>query len=401
VNTYLQVLRIVAIASVCTVLSLGYGRVLASPATDHQVLHRAAVTHQPLSGYSPQQIATAYDFTPLYARGVNGSGQTVALIEVDGLRPTAVHRFDKAYNLPDPTVTTYYVGGRKFATEQQAETTIDVEWLHALAPGAAIQVYYLPNDQTSKASWQTMAAALRLAAANGATTVSISLGTCGPTKGYKMTAAELAALTKQGVSVFVASGDNGDRPGPVRQCGRRIGVSYPASDPSVVAVGGTSLQLNVDNTIANEIGWYLSGGGVAKKFARPLWQSAPGLPSDNHRWIPDVSFLGDPTTGVNVYFRGKWLTVGGTSLGAPAWAAAWALVRESVQQAGQTVGAAPGILYRIANSPAYTSAFHDITEGSNGTYTAGPGWDPVTGLGTPDVANLTAAVQALVTTKSK
>jgi kumamolisin len=205
----------------------------------------------------------------------------------------------------------------------------------------------------------------------------------------------LAAAEAKGVSVFVASGDDGDLPGPVRQCGTTPAVSYPAADPSVVAVGGTTVQLNTTGSILSESAWSLSGGGIAA-FLRPSWQSAPSMPSDSQRWAPDVSFLADPQTGVEVFYHGRWHQVGGTSVGAPAWAAAWSLIRGAAQQAGKSVGAAEPLIYRIGNSSANVRAFHDILTGSNGVYKAGPGWDPVNGWGSPDVANLAAAVQALV-----
>jgi kumamolisin len=113
------------------------------------------------------------------------------------------------------------------------------------------------------------------------------------------------------------------------------------------------------------------------------------------RWVPDVAFVADPNTGVSAYFRGRYHEVGGTSLGAPAWAAAWAIVLQNAQVNGVPVGAAPKLLYRIGNSTQYATVFHDITTGSNGTYKAAPGWDPVTGWGSPDVAALAAAVEQM------
>jgi len=193
-----------------------------------------------------------------------------------------------------------------------------------------------------------------------------------------------------------ASGGSGDQPGPSSDCGRNVCVGYPGSDPSVVAVGGTSLELNPDSTVASEVAWSLSGGGLVSKFMRPVWQVAPGLPSGTSRGVPDVAFVADPATGVALYYNGRWRQGGGTSLGAPSWAAAWSLIRESVQHAGKATQAAPPLLYSIANSPSYQTVFHPITSGSNGQYSARPepGWNPVTGLGSADVAKLAAEVQA-------
>jgi subtilase family serine protease len=202
-------------------------------------------------------------------------------------------------------------------------------------------------------------------------------------------------MVQLGVSVFVSSGDTGPHPGTAHNCGHRIGVGYPSGDPSVVSVGGTTLSLNDDGSIADEIGWTKSGGGALKKLPRPAWQIAPQLPHDSYRWVPDVAFLADPQTGVAVMYNGQWRQAGGTSLGAPAWAAIWALVRQDAENQNIVLGSAPALLYRLANSHQRSGVFHDITRGGNRHFQAGLGWDAVTGWGTPDVANLADAVNSL------
>ncbi|MBV9279293.1 MAG: S53 family peptidase [Chloroflexi bacterium] len=354
-----------------------------------------ATMHQAGSAYSPDQIETAYDMGPLLDQGLDGSGQTIALMEPWGYNPADIAQFDARFQLPAPTVQQFYAGGTPFTLEKGAETTLDLEWAHALAPGATIQIYYVKNKVSARAGWANLAAGLRQAAASGATTVSMSFGSCRPDTGYKTAERALASLLQGGVSVFVSSGDSGARPGPRKVCGSRIGVAYPASDPSVVAVGGTSLQLNPDNTISQETAWHSSGGGQGVPLLRPLWQVAAQLPQDRYRWAPDVAFEGNLKTGVRMFYKGDWYVAGGTSLGAPAWAAIWALVRQDAQQAGQAVGGAAPLLYRIGNSPEFTHAFHDITRGGNGRYRAGVGWDPVTGWGTPDVNGLAQAILSL------
>jgi kumamolisin len=204
----------------------------------------------------------------------------------------------------------------------------------------------------------------------------------------------LAAALQRGVTTFVASGDSGAYAGPKKECGKTPSVTYPASDPSVVSVGGTSLQLNSDSTIATETAWNLSGGGKAIPYLRPIWQVAPQLKPGKYRQAPDVAFLGDQHTGVQVYFAGHRIIAGGTSLGAPAWAGIWSLIQEDASQQGKTVAGAPQILYHIANSATYSSAFHDILSGGNAVYHAHVGWDRVTGWGTPDANNLATAVVA-------
>ncbi len=352
-----------------------------------------ATTAQLATSYTPDQIATAYDYAPLYSRGIDGTGQTIAMLEEGTVNASDLHHFDLSAGINDPKITGYYVGGKTFNVPYDPEATLDVEWAHALAPGAAIQLYYLNGNLSVKAGWKAIATALRQAAANSAGTVSLSFGICKPTSGYKAVDNALKAITTQGVTVFAASGDTGDKPGTKSQCGTTsVGVAYPASDPSVVSVGGTSLQLNDDNTIASETAWSKGGGGFSAALLRPVWQVAPTIPSGSQRWVPDVAFLANPATGVEVLYHGRWEQVGGTSLGAPAWAAAWSLIRQDAQATGTTLSAAPALIYRIGNSSSYATAFHDIVSGSNGKYSAGPGWDPVTGWGTPDVAALDAAI---------
>jgi kumamolisin len=366
----------------------------ASAAPSAGTFHTFATTQQLADGYTPDQLEAAYDFTPLTSQGIDGTGQSIALIEFDKFSLSDLQQFDAQNSLPDPTLKQYYVGGKTFKLQNSGETTLDLEWAHALAPGATIQIYYLNGNQSNKAGWKSLATAVKQAAANGATSISMSFGACSVSSGYKTTESALAAVEKQGVSVFVSSGDTGAYPGPTRQCGQKVGVGYPASDPSIVSVGGTSLQLNDDNTIGDEIAWRLSGGGKGSPLLRPVWQVITQLANAKYRWAPDVAFLADPRTGVEIYDQGQWQVAGGTSLGAPAWAAIWALVEQDAKQSGKTVSAAPPIIYRIANSPAYSQAFHDITDGNNGYYQASAGWDPLTGWGTPDVAQFAAAVLA-------
>lgn len=352
------------------------------------------------AAFTPAGIQAAYDFSPLYRQGLDGAGQTVVLIEVDSFNPADITEFDRMYRLPDPAIIQRYIGASRFALQSGAETTIDVEWMHALAPAASIQVYYLNNDASrvsEQQGWRAMASALRTAVAQGATAVSMSLNACRPGAGFLSTSSALASLVRRGVSVFVSSGDSGAHPGPVADCGRRVGVAYPASDPSVVGVGGTRLAVGAGGGISDEVAWSLSGGGKVTRMARSPWQAERRLPPDRYRWAPDVAFVADPQTGVSVYFQGAWRQVGGTSVGAPAWTAAWALILQGASRAGKSVGAAPAMLYRVACSPAYPRAFHDIIRGGNRHYRAGQGWDAVTGLGTPDVAGLAAAIQGMAT----
>lgn len=367
---------------------------LVSPRHARPLFYDLSAPQQLATAYTPSQIEAAYNFKPLTDQGLAGAGQTIALIEVDSYKSADVRQFDTAYGLPVPVIRTGRVGG-SFRLGTGGETTMDIEWAHALAPAATLQVYYLKNDTSAQTGWKALAHAVQEATTRGAGTISMSLGTCAVSRDYTVAKKALAAVMLRGVSVFVSSGDDGAHPGPRRDCGSALGVAYPGDDPSVVSVGGTSLSLNADNSISAEVAWTRSGGGRGRPFLRPAWQLASQLPTDRFRWAPDVAFLGDPATGVAVYFNGRWTQAGGTSLGAPAWAAIWSLVREDTQTTQGVVGAAPTYIYRIGNSASYPQAFHDITRGSNGRYQALPGWDAVTGWGTPDVGGLATAVQSL------
>lgn len=386
------------IALISSLALLG-GPLLAAAPVSAQTFFSLAATRQAAYGYTPAQIETAYGMTSLTSRGVDGAGQTIALVELDTFRASDIQQFDAANGLPAPVIQQFYTGGKRFKLGNAGETTMDLEWAHALAPAAKIQVYYIKGTQSNKAGWKSLAQALTQAGNNGAQMISMSFGSCRPTTGYKTTETALANLLARGVSVFVSSGDDGALPGPVSDCGGHVGVAYPASDPSVVAVGGTSLLLNPDNTVQAETAWQRSGGGKGSPLLHPLWQVISQLPHPKYRWAPDVAFLADPRTGVAIYDKGQWQTAGGTSLGAPAWAAIWALVRENSQQTGVAISPAPQTIYAIANSAAYSQAFHDITTGGNSLYQAASGWDPVTGWGTPNVSGLVSAIQTTPTAK--
>lgn len=366
----------------------------ASAGTPSMALGDYQTSGQEPFGYSPSQIATAYDITPLYQRGVDGSGQTIAFIELDRFDPADLQTFNTAAKLPQMSVKESYAGGKAFTLVQAGETTMDLEWAHAVAPRAAVRVYYLKTAKSTPAGWKELAQTIDQVTKSGTRIVSMSFGACTLGTGYGVVQQALARALKAGVSVFVSSGDSGSFPGPPRQCGSQPGVAYPAGDPSVVAVGGTTLLLKDDSSIDAEVAWGLSGGGKAKPFPRPSWQVMSTLGPGKYRYVPDVAFLADSRTGVSMYYRGSWTLGGGTSLGAPAWAGIWALLRQDAQTAGKRPGTAPQILYQIGNSTTYAHAFSDITVGANGHYEAGPGWDPVTGWGTPVVDKMSQAILA-------
>jgi kumamolisin len=196
----------------------------------------------------------------------------------------------------------------------------------------------------------------------------------------------LAAL---GVNVFVASGDGGSNPDQSGGTTGPLQVEYAASDPSVIGVGGTTLTLDADGNVASQTGWSKGGGGLSVLFQRPTWQEAFGLASGTQRAVPDISCTADPSPGGLTVINGQAQAVGGTSWATPVCAAFCALINQARTAAGK--GYLPALgpqLYPLQG----TAALRDITQGSNGAYQAGPGYDMVTGLGVFDLPGLLSAL---------
>jgi kumamolisin len=195
---------------------------------------------------------------------------------------------------------------------------------------------------------------------------------------------KLAAL---GVTTFVASGDAGSNPdssGHARAPDSQ--VEYEASDPWVIAVGGTSLHIDRRNgNVISEIGWSDSGGGVSNAFPRQPWQKQYAPIASSLRLVPDVSCVADPNPGAFVILNGVESPVGGTSWSAPVWAGFAALIGESREKDGKPrLGFLAPSLYRLGPN----TGFREVSSGSNGAYQAGPGWNPVAGMGVPNVSEI-------------
>ena len=200
----------------------------------------------------------------------------------------------------------------------------------------------------------------------------------------------LTNLTAQGVNIFAASGDGGSNPdelgnpkaGPLQ-------TQYPASDPAVISVGGTSLTLDGNGAVASESGWSRSGGGMSVLFQRPVWQVGNGVPDGTQRAVPDISLVADPSPGALTIVKGTPQVEGGTSWAAPVYAALCALLNQGRVDNGQALlPFLNPVLYPMLG----TAALRDITSGANGAYSAGPGYDMVTGVG---VFNMPALLAGL------
>jgi kumamolisin len=273
------------------------------------------------------------------------------------------------------------------------EVELDIEVAGAVAPGAKIGVYFAPNtDQGFIDAVTTAVHDTNLRPS----IVSISWG--GPENSWTAQARNSLSSACQdaatmGVTVFVASGDGGATDG---ESGGALTVDFPSSSPYVVGCGGTKLALN-GSTITSEVAWNdlaadegASGGGVSEVFAVPSFQSGAKVPDAPNgfkgRGVPDVAGNADPASGYKVLVDGASTVIGGTSAVAPLWAGLFARIN-------QLVGKPAGFLNPILYSASATGAFRDITSGNNGGYSAGPGWDACTGLGSPRGAALLAVLK--------
>jgi kumamolisin len=350
------------------------------------------------SSYSPLQVAKAYDF-PTGAKA-NGAGQTIAILELGGgYNANDLSSFFSGLQIsPAPSVTAVGVDGASNSPTgnpdgPDSEVELDIEVAGSIAPGAKIAVYFAPN--TDQGFLDAVTTAVHDTNFNPGT-VSISWG--GPENSWTQqamnslsSACEDAAT--MGVTIFVASGDNGAADG---NSNNQLAVDFPSSSPYVIGCGGTKLTIS-GGAIASEVTWNelasnegATGGGVSQNFALPSFQQNAIVPKAPNgfagRGVPDVSGDADPTTGYDIVVDGSPSTVGGTSAVAPLWAGLFACINQSL---GKNVGYVNPLFY----TSGVASALHDITSGSNGGYNAGPGWDPCTGLGTPDGDALLAALQ--------
>lgn len=399
---------------------------LAGPGTPVSALAQSVqddcLTASPPGCYAPRQFRTAYDIQRLLDRGIDGRGKTVSVIvfAADPATPPPVvtdirqdlATFDAVFDLPTAhisVVTT--LAGASSPWDATLEEVQDTEIVHAVAPGAALRVVLMPNPQqsTPASTAAGMLAALPLAIRD--TDVVSFSGGLGEQYFSQGQVARMHDILRQAaarhVTVVAASGDRGPAASFPGSGTAVKEVPLPASDPYVLGVGGTTLTADPQTgSYIEETAWnqalppsegpnsFASGGGFSGLFARPAYQYAiPGTQAG--RGLPDVAADADGQTGTALARQtggGNYelISAGGTSAATPLWGGLMALAD---QLAGHNLGFVNPALYQIARSPEYHRAFHDITTGNNtvlvnGTtytgYQAGPGWDPVTGWGTPD-----------------
>jgi hypothetical protein len=359
--------------------------------------------------FSPANISQAYGFNDIYLsdgqggfiKG-DGAGQTIAIV-IAYQQPNLaadLHAFDQQFGLSDPQLTICnQTGSTATATLPKnatgswgVEASLDVQWIHALAPAANILVVEASSNSSTNlyqaADTARKAGIGSLSALPYTTVVSMSWGIAdfaGDTNGGLFT----TPAGKTGVMFVAASGDAG------------TAGQYPATDPGVLAVGGTTLTINSQGNYSGEVAWSGSSGGFSFNSVPSYQQGIQpygAQNSGNARMTPDVAFDGDVNSGLYVYDSfdypsAPWREAGGTSAGAPCWAALLAIADQAAGQSGPlTSSQMLTRIYAAYSTTGPTYAFHDVTSGANSSYSAGPGYDLVTGLGSPRANVVVAAL---------
>jgi kumamolisin len=378
-------------------------------------------------GFTPNQYLTAYGLGQLQGEGLRGSGERVALIEVDGFRGSDIKAFGRCFGISVPRIHAFGIGVNH-PLGPGPEATLDLEVLTASAPRlAGIDVYETTADAVG--SLQAFVAPLENAGFKPQV-ISASLGLCEPairealgSSGIRVAEAEFQLAAAGGASVLAASGDSGSA-----DCTQQDGtpddflsVNFPASSPWVTAVGGTNLHLNPFNAIASEQVWNdtdaspgsAGGGGASELFGRPSYQT--GTVAGSQRQVPDVAMLADVAPGYAVYCTASecvsggaaWQSVGGTSAATPLLAGGVALIDELLRERERAdIGQLNLLLYRIGRSSLAPSVFNDVQQYGNdvgpyipgngeplGCCSAHPGFDEASGWGS---VNLSVLAQAAV-----
>jgi subtilase family serine protease len=369
--------------------------------------------------YQPAQIQKAYGVTPLLRLGQNGSGRTIAIIDAFG-SPTMqqdLQVFDQTFGLPPANLTQIEPAGSPPPFDPNndnqfgwaVETSLDVEWANAIAPGANILLAVAPGSDDT----QIFATMKYVIDHNLADVVSMSFGEaeqCMDPTLLDQQHALFAEAVRKGITLFASSGDSGAAQPACdpKSSDALFAASTPASDPNVTGVGGTTLLADSrSGAYIGETAWTevfgcnppavapqdvnCSGGGFSSVYSRPSYQR--GFVPGNARGVPDVAYNAGDDSGVLIHLGfvdpdpRDYFVVGGTSAGSPQWAGIDAIAD---QMAHRRLGAINPALYHAASIPSlYSKVFHDIKTGDNfvqeidNGFDAGRGWDPVTGLGSP------------------
>jgi kumamolisin len=358
--------------------------------TRGKVVARATV-----KGFTPPEVAALYGFPAAF----DGKGQTIAILEFGGgYRAADLKTYFAKLGVKAPKVVAVSVGGAHNTPtgnpdSADGEVVLDIEVAGAVAPGAQIVVYFAPNtdDGFVNALYASVHDNLRRPSI-----VSISWGapekdsTLQSLKDYDAACVDAAAL---GITICAAAGDHGSS--DVNPPTKHANVDFPASNPHVLACGGTHLEakngaISVETVWNTRDGW-ATGGGVSEVFRLPDYQQRAGVPKAANprgtvgRGVPDVAANGDSETGYRIFVDGVAAVVGGTSAVAPLWAGL-------IARLNQAKGARLGFLHNKLYAVAPGRGFRDIVQGDNGAYKAKPGWDACTGLGSPNGEGLREAL---------
>jgi kumamolisin len=382
------------------------------------------------SSLTRNQIAGAYQVNQLYQQGFQGQGMTIGVAEFgDPYDPQDIANYAACAGITPPNIQNVNVVGNLAPASGEGEAAMDLELISGLAPQATILDYQADTSNTSFA--QAMVDVFdRVATDHRVQVLSVSYGTYESS----FSASELAAvnrslltLAEEGISVFISSGDCGAFAERIHNVAQ---VSFPSSAPYAIAVGGTHLLVNSSNVRTSETAWgqddglptcsndWGSGGGVSQNsaFTKPSWQtgtgtttqynggplvtvdpgplSAPVVAPNGLRQVPDVAAAAYPN--LSIYYKGSWVSSGGTSAAAPIWAAGTLLVDQGLGQKSKApIGGVPEF-YTLANHAGSFHPYNDITSGGNLFYNATTGWDYVTGWGSPnfnDILQLEASLQ--------
>ena len=352
---------------------------------------------QVISSFTPPQLAKIYD----YPSGLDGSGECIGIIELGGGETQLdLSVYFQNLDLATPKVVTLSVDGGSNAPTgdpngPDGEVMLDIEVAGGVAPGATVALYFAPN--TDRGFVDALTTAIN-DSDNRPSVISISWGS--PESNWTSQAIQslnqaLQDAATLGVTVCCASGDGGSSDGATDGLAH---VDFPASSPYAIGCGGTrivSTSNGVLETVWNdEPNGGATGGGVSDVFPIPSWQSSSKVPPSANpgghigRGVPDVCADADPATGYAVRVDGKDSVFGGTSAVAPLWSGLIALLN---QKLGHSLGYINPLLYEKLSSPALGD-FHEVTTGNNGAYQAKAGWNPCTGLGSPDGTKLMSSV---------
>ena len=357
----------------------------------------------PDGGLLPKQLLRAYDATELTEAGFTGKGVTVVVFAFDGFDQQDMDRFAEWFDLPP--FTPQVVGG--MPDRRSGEATMDLQVIHAIAPDAKLVLVNARSSVEGDGGFEKLgrlweSVDRQFPGAIWSFSIGWGCDALFTPADLAPARAALAAALRRGTTAFDATGDLAgleckgghtwsDPPSP-----DDVGVDAIASLPEMTAVGGTRLSTAADGSWLSEQSWYDvpltqgTAGGASSLFTRPAWQSVDsGAGPPDSRLVPDVAAVGDPFTGVKFVFGQQVRTGGGTSQSAPIWAGIAALINDLYDKTGaQPLGELNPLLYEVAKGSSAPS-FRDVELGGNAVAGGGrPGYDMVTGLGSPHVENL-------------